>query len=785
MAARSAPDSRTHCSIRAPTLRDVAFSAAAVGAQSRVDGAARVYAPRLVFDAAGNLVRFTAPAARGVSTPGDIYDTQAPGNPTTFQSGVDAATQIRWGRWIGGAYSIAFSAGGAGSQSLAAAPLHWIAGPDLAQVTLPVTGTRTYVLAGASAPTDSLAQGNVGTLGGAFLAADFTQRTLSATVTLDIAGANWWATGVGALAPGSNQLVGTFNDVRIDGVTGNAGTWSGFLTATQAGGPTSAGAGIAYTLIDTAGARGSVQGVVALREGTGSPPPAPPPPGDRAVAIAIGAFATAGGSVAFVTAETNPAGQYGVDAGGLLTRFAALTPLSQTDVYGLGTNTQFNTGFDSGTGLRWGRWSGGVPTLPASPAQSLAAQSLHWVLGSSYSGAPVLPVTGTGFLTLVGNTLPTDTRGNVGALGGASFSADFTAGGFTYAVLANIDGRRWYASGAGRFVAGSYEFSAPLPGGNIGNLAPVGGALTGILAVPMAAGPTNLGAAITWTLDSLTQSVGAASGATVFSSAGSGFPTGGGSPLTPPALQRRDIGYSWGASGRSFSAVGNAMADYDLAGFDLARFRASVLPRLASVPIDGEFTLGDAQNTDTGFDLRGMLRWGRWAGGTGGVEFPPGGGNPSPADYAARNLHWIVSADSASAPVLPTSGTATYTRIGNTLPTNQANEAGVLNTATFSANFTNATVTTSIGATFSNATWTATGTGTITGGSNLFSGTLSGTFTDTQFNFSQPAFGNFNGFFTGPQDAAGIPNGVGLSFDMTEGQSQSALNGVAAFVARP
>jgi hypothetical protein len=425
-----------------PSQRNLAFSAAAVGAQVRIDAAARVHSPRLVFDAAGNLVRFTAPAARGVSTPGDIYDTQTTGNTTTFQSGVDAASQIRWGRWIGGAYSIALAAGGSGSQSLSAAPLHWIAGSDLAQVVLPVTGTRSYVLVGASAPTDSLAQGNVGTFGGAFIAADFTQRTLSATVTLDIAGANWWATGVGALATGSNQFAGTFNDVRIDGVTGNGGTWSGFLTETQSGGPTSAGAGLAYTLIDTVGVRGSVQGVVALREGAGAPPPAPPPPGDRAVAIAIGAFATGTGPVAFVTSATNPSAQYGVGTGGVLTQFPALTPVSQLDLYGLGTSSNVNSGFDAGTGLRWGRWSGGVPTLPASPAQSLAAQSLHWVLGSSYAGAPVLPVTGSGFLTLVGNTSPTDTRGNVGTFGAASFSADFTTGGFTYAVLIDIDGRR-------------------------------------------------------------------------------------------------------------------------------------------------------------------------------------------------------------------------------------------------------------------------------------------------------------------------------------------------------
>jgi hypothetical protein len=180
-----------------------------------------------------------------------------------------------------------------------------------------------------------------------------------------------------------------------------------------------------------------------------------------------------------------------------------------------------------------------------------------------------------------------------------------------------------------------------------------------------------------------------------------------------------------------------------------------------------------------------MLRWGRWAGGAGTVTTPPGSGNAAPLDYSQQNLHYIMSADSANPPLLPNTGSATYTWIGNTRPTDQQNQAGTLNSATFAANFTNATVAASVNATFANSTWSGAGNGTITGGTNLFSGNLNGTFTDTQFNFSLPASGSFNGFFTGPQDPAGIPNGVGLSFEMTEQQTQSSVNGVAAFVARP
>jgi hypothetical protein len=77
------------------------------------------------------------------------------------------------------------------------------------------------------------------------------------------------------------------------------------------------------------------------------------------------------------------------------------------------------------------------------------------------------------------------------------------------------------------------------------------------------------------------------------------------------------------------------------------------------------------------------------------------------------------------------------------------------------------------------------GGGSIGGGTNLFNGILAGKYTDTASGLSLPAAGSYNGFFTGPQDAAGVPNGVGLSFEMSEAQSQTSVNGVAAFVARP
>ncbi len=72
-------------------------------------------------------------------------------------------------------------------------------------------------------------------------------------------------------------------------------------------------------------------------------------------------------------------------------------------------------------GLRWGRWEGGAIDFTVPPASSrshdMSSESLHWIAGNEFGSPPVLPQTGTATYTLVGNTSPTDTLGNVGTLG--------------------------------------------------------------------------------------------------------------------------------------------------------------------------------------------------------------------------------------------------------------------------------------------------------------------------------------------------------------------------------
>lgn len=82
-----------------------------------------------------------------------------------------------------------------------------------------------------------------------------------------------------------------------------------------------------------------------------------------------------------------------------------------------------------GTGLQWGRWSGGSLTTTVggvTQTHALDDESVHWIVAGS-GAQPELPVTGHAEFELIGNTNPTDAAGHVGALGSASLSADFSA----------------------------------------------------------------------------------------------------------------------------------------------------------------------------------------------------------------------------------------------------------------------------------------------------------------------------------------------------------------------
>lgn len=158
--------------------------------------------------------------------------------------------------------------------------------------------------------------------------------------------------------------------------------------------------------------------------------------GVEEVADASGAVAYATGplgSAAGIAGSTG-AGQaaLSVDSDGAVTAFTGDSPIG-TARYERDTAQSVNVGRDDArsgaTNLSWGRWSTGTIDVTGEDdqvAQSLDSSSAHWVAGPDGAPAPTLPTQGVAAFELVGNTNPTDNRGNVGTLGTANLSADFT-----------------------------------------------------------------------------------------------------------------------------------------------------------------------------------------------------------------------------------------------------------------------------------------------------------------------------------------------------------------------
>ena len=115
------------------------------------------------------------------------------------------------------------------------------------------------------------------------------------------------------------------------------------------------------------------------------------------------------------------------DGSGNLVQFTAGDTVYERDTAQL-TNVGRDDNREAATGLTWGRWSGGAVTATSTTgeARSLTVDgSVHFVAGPADVPTPVVPVTGTQAFQLIGNTDPTDNRGNVGTLGNATLDANF------------------------------------------------------------------------------------------------------------------------------------------------------------------------------------------------------------------------------------------------------------------------------------------------------------------------------------------------------------------------
>jgi len=206
--------------------------------------------------------------------------------------------------------------------------------------------------------------------------------------------------------------------------------------------------------------------------------------------------------------------------------------------------------------------------------------------------------------------------------------------------------------------------------------------------------------------------------------------------------------------------------DFDQAAFDednnLARF-SDVDSSDATVIYD----VGSASITNTGFDPTGSLRWGRWTAGTGTLDSDT---TTSDIDLTESSLHWIIAPLSTN-PDRVITGSAEYVLVGNTDPTDDLGNKGVLGSASLLADFTNSIVESDVQLGIAGEVWTASGSGAIT--SNLFNGLYS----TVTLNGGSGASGSFGGIFS--DSTAGVPGAAGLSYQLTN--SSRTVSGVAVF----
>lgn len=193
------------------------------------------------------------------------------------------------------------------------------------------------------------------------------------------------------------------------------------------------------------------------------------------------------------------------------------------------------------------------------------------------------------------------------------------------------------------------------------------------------------------------------------------------------------------------------------------------------------YSIGTATNANRGTDPITGIEWGRWTTGVANVEFTGDGESGSTdIDLSESSLHYVFGPVLSQEPAFELSGTASYALVGNTDPTDNLGNVGVLGSADLFVNFTNQSVDHSLELDINQQIWSAFGTGSITSGNALFSGNYSSVEVDgTQVTGGS---GDFRGFFSQPDDS-GLPAGAGLTYNLSDGSTD--VTGSAAFRQQP
>lgn len=201
------------------------------------------------------------------------------------------------------------------------------------------------------------------------------------------------------------------------------------------------------------------------------------------------------------------------------------------------------------------------------------------------------------------------------------------------------------------------------------------------------------------------------------------------------------------------------------------------------------YTGSGSTAADVGQDSATGLSWGRFAGGQVSKTYSANYGTASTTttSLGSSSLHWL-SGPQAYPDFLPKvlTGSATYSYIGGTRPTDSNGNIGTLSSATLSANFTAQTVNAGVGLTIASNTWNLQFNGLPIKWGSAFDTSLcsSGCTNPSSYTFTKngsaaisSASANLSGQFMG----SGL-NAAGFEYTITDTSSgTNHIQGVAAF----
>ncbi len=249
-----------------------------------------------------------------------------------------------------------------------------------------------------------------------------------------------------------------------------------------------------------------------------------------------------------------------------------------------------------------------------------------------------------------------------------------------------------------------------------------------------------------------------------------------------PSAGYRNIGYAHSLTGGASTEItlNHAGSVATAPSGAVVSFRAPSFDGTALTSAN-QFNIGVGTATlmDFGTDPVTGMSWGRWQGGQMSLT-SLSTGQVTPIANGAGSTHWFASPTQTQAITLPLTGVIPYTLAGKTTPTDASGALGTLNSATFTANFTNATV--DIGLNLSMPAVTKpTASPSITINASAFGIPImpGANFTTTNPTISCPACtgvttGTIAGQFSGP----GGP-GVGVGYGFKNGAR--VINGAAVF----